>query len=103
MQVGGRLDLDDDCIVHDEVQTLPAERLAFVQHLNRYLALDPMTAVDQLSLQGFRAQWLQETETEPFVGLVEATDDREYPFLLHEPAFVPSLLLFHPQGLGSFG
>src|SRR5688572_15016826 len=92
MQLGGGLDLDDDGVVHDHVESLPADLHSLVADGALYLEIHHMPTAPQFYSQRADIDLLEEAESEVVVDLEEPPDHRV------RKSFKEELALRHPRG-----
>ena len=84
MQLSCRFDLDYQHIVDNQVEPLRAERLTFVHDLDVDLTRDTMPSLEELALERYDIQMLEEAESKLIVHLIKGPDDGVWELFLEE-------------------
>ena len=74
VELFGRLDLDDNRLLHEQVQSLYPELLTLVEHHDASLAADPVAPVPELTLHRQHIQMLEKPVAERVVYVIESAD-----------------------------
>jgi hypothetical protein len=76
MEMLGRLDLDDDLLVNDDVQRLSRERFAAIVHHHGDLAVYAMALGNEITLEGQRVDELPVPKPELAMHVAKGIEDR---------------------------